>query len=179
MPVKHLTCLALMVLVLATAVIALGQTESSDPWEPVRALEGVWTGEGEGFGQTSRLTHKWEFVLDDKFLRLQTESVTTTETGEDELHQDVGYVSWSEGEGVLRFRQFLSEGFVNTFIVEKASASNPGLNFEPESTEGMDKMSVRMTLRFLDAETYEMVLELGTKGKKLTPCQTMKLRKAN
>jgi hypothetical protein len=116
-------------------------------------------------------------VLDDTFVRLETESITKTETGEDEIHRDVGYISWSEGEGVLRFRQFLSEGFVNTFKLETASASQPGLNFEPESTEGMEKMSVRMTLRFLDPDTYEMVLELGTKGRKLTPCQTMKLER--
>jgi hypothetical protein len=45
--------------------------------------------------------------------------------------------------------------------------------------EGMETMSARMTLRFLDAETYEMVLELGTKGKELKPCQTMKLRRVN
>lgn len=177
MSARHLTTIAFLAMVLATTVVAQDQSESEDPWEPVRALEGVWKGEGEGFGQTSQLTHTWEFVLNDKFFRLKTESVTKTESGGDELHQDVGYVSWSEGEGVLRFRQFLSEGFVNTFKLERANASNPGLNFEPQETEGMGKMSVRMILRFLDAETYEMVLELGTKGKKLTPCQTMKLRK--
>ncbi len=85
-------------------------------------------------------------------------------------------MSLSEGEGVLRFRQFLSEGFVNTFILEEVTAPQPGFNFEPEGTEGMETFSARMTLRFHDAETYEMILELGTKGKELKPCQTMKLR---
>ncbi len=40
-------------------------------------------------------------------------------------------------------------------------------------------MSVRMILRLLDAETYEMVLELGTRGEDLKPCQIMKLHRVN
>ncbi len=47
-----------------------------------------------------------------------------------------------------------------------------------EGTEGAESMSARMTLRFEDEETYEIVLELGTKGEELVPCQTMRLRKA-
>lgn len=150
-----------------------------DPWAPVRELEGVWEGEGEGFGQTSELTHKWEFVLDGKFLRLETRSEGIGTSGNKEVHEDVGYVSWSEGEAILRFRQFLSEGYVNTFRVEPVASPERGVNFEPEFTEGFETMSVRMTLRFQDAATYEMVLELGTKGKTLRPCQTMRLHKVN
>ncbi len=75
-------------------------------------------------------------------MRLETRSVSVAESGEEEVHEDVGYVSLSESEG----------------------------------TEGMETFSARMTLRFHDAETYEMILELGTKGKELKPCQTMKLR---
>ncbi len=67
------------------------------------------------------------------------------------------------------------EGFVNTFKLEEVAGPKRGLNFEPVDTEGMETMSARMTLRFIDAETYEMVLELGTKGKELKPCQTMNL----
>ncbi len=43
----------------------------------------------------------------------------------------------------------------------------------------METLSVRMTLRFKDEKTYEMVLEMGTKGKELEACQTMQLHKVN
>jgi hypothetical protein len=179
MSMKSIAAQAFIVIALATLVDAQVETASRDPWIPVRSLEGLWEGEGKGFGQISKLTHKWEFVLDGNFFRLETQSVIATESGSDKIHQDVGYVSWSEGEGILRFRQFLSEGFVNTFTLEEVVGPQRGLNFEPVETEGMETMSARMTLRFLDTETYEMVLELGTKGKELKPCQTMKLRRVN
>ena len=86
-------------------------------------------------------------------------------------------MSWSAGEGILRFRQFLSEGFVNTFKITEAAPPESGLNFEPENTEGAAKLVVRMTLRFKDTDANEMVLEMGSKGKELKACQTMQLRK--
>jgi hypothetical protein len=163
----------------ALPAFAQDVASASDPWATVRELEGVWEGEGEGFGQTSRLTHIWEFVLGGKFLRLETRSEGVDASGKKDIHEDVGYVSWSEGEEVLRFRQFLSEGYVNMFRLEPVASPERGINFEPEGTEGFETMIVRMTLRFLDGDTYEMVLELGTKGKTLKPCQTMRLHKVN
>lgn len=164
-------------MLIATHVVsAEEQEEMRDHWGPVRMLEGMWEGEGEGFGQTSEVTHTWRFVLDGHFLRLETRSVSASKTGEQEIHEDVGYVNWSGSENTLRFRQFLSEGFVNTFRLEQVDSPQPGLDFEPEETEGAENLSVRMTLRFIDAETYTMVLELGTKGAELKPCQTMTMR---
>jgi hypothetical protein len=169
----------LAIALLAIPVVAQCQEEVEDPWAMVRVLEGVWEGEGVGFGQTSKVTHTWEFVLDGKFLRLRTKSVSAAADGEGEVHEDVGYVSWSKGEGVLRFRQFLSEGFVNTFVLSSVAPPESGFNFEPESTEGMAGFSVGMTLRFKSADTYEMVLEMGKKGTDLQACQTMSLRKVS
>lgn len=177
MPVRYSVLTTLVVLVMTGVASAQERAGSQDHWRPVRALEGVWEGEGTGFGQTSRLTHKWQFVLDGHFFRLETRSDSKSKSGEDEIHEDVGYMSWSESENVLRFRQFLSEGFVNTFRVEQVDTPQPGVDFEPEGTEGMETLSARMTLRFIDADTYKMVLELGTKGGDLKPCQTMTLRK--
>ena len=169
--------LVLAAMLFALPAAAQDQVVDNDPWAMVRGLEGNWEGVGKGFGQTSHLTHKWQFVLDGNFLRLETRSVDIKATDESEAHEDVGYVSWSESEGILRFRQFLSEGFVNTFRLESVTSPQAGLNFEPEGTEGTETMSVRMTIRFQDAESYEMILELGTKGEELKPCQTMRLRK--
>jgi hypothetical protein len=161
----------------AECVGAQDTPETPDPLAPLQVLEGVWQGEGHGFGQTSRVTHEWRRVLGGKFLRLTTKSVATSDDGTESIHEDVGYVSWSEGEHILRFRQFLSEGFVNTFRIEEVESPAAGFNFEPESTEGDDDLVARMTLRFDPSGGYEMILELGTKGKPLKACQTMKLER--
>jgi len=170
-------------LVMAAVVLAAATTnaeeplKTDDPLAPVQVLEGVWQGKSEGFGQTSTLTHEWERILDGHFMRLKTRSVSRDESGVETVHEDVGYVSYSEGEGLLRFRQFLSEGFVNTFRLESVAGPLPGFNFEPESTEGMEDLVARMTLRFTAPDAYEMVLELGSNGKPPKACQTMQLTK--
>jgi len=174
---RHFVPIAVVIMLTSIAPADRDVVGAEDHWTPVRALEGSWEGEGEGFGQVSRLTHEWQFVLDGHFLMLKTRSVTQTESGEDEVHEDVGFVSWSQSEKLLRFRQFLSEGFVNTFRVDEVRSPQPGLNFEPEGTEGMETLSARMTLRFSDPDTYDMVLELGNKGEELKPCQNMRLRR--
>lgn len=174
------TRFALILIAIAVVIMpasAQCQGNAEDSWALVRGLEGVWEGEGAGFGQTSKLTHSWEFVLDGKFLRLRTRSVSSTSDGDSEVHEDVGYVSWSAGEGVLRFRQFLSEGYVNVFTLSPATPPASGIDFNPENTEGMATFSVSMKLRFVDADTYEMVLAMGKKGTELKVCQTMKLRR--
>lgn len=162
-------------LIVTSFAIAQEEAVGDDPWAMVRALEGEWTGVGEGFGQSSKVTHVWRFVLGDKFLRLETKSVTEPASGSAEVHEDVGYVSRSEGDNVLLFRQFLSEGFVNTFRLEPAPAPEAGIDFEPVSTDGMENFSVRMTLRFTRDDAYEMVLAMGKKGSELKACQTMQL----
>jgi len=166
-----------VVLLVVANVDAQDTPQIVDPLEQVASLEGVWQGVGEGFGQTSKVTHEWERILDGNFLRLKTRSVSKGESGEESVHEDVGYVSWSKGEGVLRFRQFLNEGFVNTFRVDQVKDTTLGFNFEPESTEGEDNLVARMTLRFDRPNEYEMILELGSKGKPLKACQMMKLKK--
>ncbi|KFZ38109.1 hypothetical protein HR45_06265 [Shewanella mangrovi] len=146
-------------------------------WTTVSKLQGEWRGESTGFGQTSQVQHKWEFVLDNNFLRLTTISVTSNAIGQSEKHEDVGYISWSDSERVLRFHQFLSEGFVNTFIVKAAEPPEKGIDFIPEHTEGMPTLSVAMSLRFTPDSSYEMTLAMGKKGSDLKTCQTMKMTK--
>lgn len=176
---RQSTILVIAMMLLATAsACAQEAPKEPGPLAAVQILEGVWQGKGEGFGQTSSVTHKWERVLGGKFLRLTTRSVAEGANGAAAVHEDVGYVSWSNSERKLRFRQFLSEGFVNTFRLEQAESPARGFNFEPESTEGAGNMVARMTLRFDGSGGYEMILELGAKGKPLKACQTMRLKKA-
>ena len=169
--------IALVLTLLSFSSLRAQEGQKVDPLSPFAALEGTWHGEGEGFGQKSKVTHEWKRVLGGKFLRLTTRSVSLGRDGKESVHEDVGYLSWSREEKVARFRQFVSEGFVNTFQLKAVDGKEGGFNFEPESTEGYSKMAARMTLRFNKEGGYEMVLELGSKGKTLKPCQTCNVKK--
>jgi hypothetical protein len=106
--------------VLATPAAAVAQTAREPAeavWTALRPLVGQWRGEGSGFGALSDVAHDWTFVVQGNFLELRTRSVPRAEDGEGEVHEDVGYLSYDKDTDAFVFRQFLSEGVVNTFDI--------------------------------------------------------------
>lgn len=148
-----------------------------DAWQDLRPLAGDWKGEGSGFGVTSDVTHKWEFVLDEKFLRLRTRSTPREEEKSSEEHEDVGYLSHDSDRGLFVFRQFLSEGYVNTFDVIAEQGDSLRILFEYREAESAGGMKARMYVIFLSDTEYEMTLELAAPGKEFAPCQHMRMKR--
>lgn len=68
-------CFALL-LFLGTALgVAAQESDSRDPWEPVRFLEGEWTGSIDGRLGTGTGKRHYEFVLGGQFLLMEHSSV--------------------------------------------------------------------------------------------------------
>lgn len=153
--------------------------DTGDLWQGFQPLVGRWSGEGEGFGSVSSITHAWEFVFDGKFLRLRTTSTTRAGDGQDEIHEDVGFLSYDRDHSAFVFRQFLSEGFVNTFDVSVGGESDRSILFGARESESAGGTRVQMRLRFLSETEYEMVLNLATPGKEFSPCQHMRLKRVD
>lgn len=151
--------------------------QDSDPWSAFRPLVGVWKGEGAGFGGPSDVTHRWSFVLDDQFLELRTRSAARRDDGPGEVHEDVGYLSRDKDRGTFVFRQFLSEGFVNTYDVSVETDGGARLLFGYREAESAGGMRARMRLTFSGEDRYEMVLDLAAPGKEFAACQTMQMTK--
>lgn len=158
------------------AVLALGAGVSgapdADPWAIVKPLEGIWEGTGEGFGRQSTVTHTWEFIFEGTFLRLTTES---RDSGGG-VHRDVGYLSRDTDNGTFVFRQFNSEGFVNTYEV-LASPDGSRMNFAHRECESAGGMKARMLLAMFGKDKYEMTLELASGSMEFSPCQRMTMRR--
>lgn len=150
--------------------------ERKDVWEDFRPLLGKWAGEGTGFGTVSDVTHEWDVILGGKFLRLQSRSVSRGESGGED-HEDVGYLSRDSDRNVFVFRQFLSEGFVNTFDVVVESTKPLAVAFNYREAESAGGMKVRMKLDFKGGNEYEMVLDLAPPGKDYTACQRMNMNR--
>ncbi len=164
------------------SAFSVGSSEPSeeDVWQPYRLLAGGWKGEGSGFGIVSDVTHEWEFVMGGEFLRLKTRSVPRdmeSSAEVHEVHEDVGYLSLDTDRDAFVFRQFLSEGFVNTFDVTADTDGFVKIVFEYRESESAGGMRARMLLEFVSQTEYEMVLELAGTGKDFAPCQNMHMRK--
>jgi len=159
---------------LLPSAIPLSATVPEDSWGVLAPLVGEWKGTGSGFGSVSQLTHTWRFVLDDRFLELRTHSVSETEDGNAEVHEDIGFISRDTDAATFVFRQFLSEGYVNTFDVGVAGEPLV-LDFAPRESESAGGMRARMRLTFVNHDEYTMVLELAAPGKDFAACQRMHL----
>lgn len=170
-----MTCVS-AVLVVATPVSGQGDM---DAWHAFKPLIGQWRGEGLGFGSVSDVVHEWAFTLQERFLWLRTKSVTRGKGGAGEVHEDIGFLSHDKDRSAFVFRQFLSEGYVNTFDVSVGKGDRLAIVFVPRESESAGGMRPQMQLKFLSDTEYEMVLDLATPGKDFSPCQRMRMKKAD
>jgi len=168
---------------LVTAMFSVGagnaaESESErDVWGPFRRLLGTWRGEASGFGNVSDVTHDWGFAVQGRFIELRTRSVQRSASGTGEVHEDVGFLSHDADQDGFAFRQFLSEGFVNTFTVIVDAHDPLTILFRHRDSESSGGTRARMRLRFVGEDEYEMVLDLASPGREFTACQQMRMRK--
>ncbi len=170
---------ALAALALASAFLGgVSRAEGEENvWRDFGPIIGTWNGEGSGFGIVSDVTHEWQFVLQGRFLKLRTKSVPRGERKAGEIHEDLGFISRDVDSGRFVFRQFLSEGFVNTFDVTLESVGELTILFEHRETESAGGMRARMRLTFVADDEYEMILDLAAPGKDFAPCQRMRMKR--
>jgi hypothetical protein len=155
------------------------EPEAADPWAPVRVLLGDWQGVGIGFGGESRVRHTYEFVIQDHFIHSTTlsEFQPTKDGASAEIHEDWGFLSYDSDRGMIVFRQFLSEGFVNTYLLDDPAPGSEELVFTSEHTEGAGGMAARLTFSFEGTDAYRLVLELASPGKDFVSCQTLDMER--
>jgi hypothetical protein len=177
-PFTRIACvLALSLSFMAPA--ASEEPDAPDPWAPIRVLLGRWHGIGSGFGGVSEVFHTYEFVIQHNFIHSTT--VSRFQPKDDgtpsEIHEDWGMFSFDSDRDTIVFRQFLSEGFVNTYVMDASEADSGVLVFTSESTEGAGGMAARLTFSFENDDRYHMVLELAPPGKDFFACQTLDMER--
>lgn len=149
--------------------------EEDDKWRPIRFLLGEWRGEESG----SKVEHIYKFILQDKFIHSRTRAEFEPKEGEEEgeVHEDWGFFSYDSDREKIIFRQFLSEGFVNTYILEPIEPGGKKLIFNSESTESAGGMMARLTIEVVTENEYRMLLDLASPGKEFFNCQTITMNK--
>jgi hypothetical protein len=179
---KHLGFRITSIIALALSVTTSAnaeEPEAADSWAPVRVLLGEWQGVGVGFGVESRVRHTYEFVIQDHFIHSTTlsEFQPKKDGAPAEIHEDWGFLSYDSDRGKIVFRQFLSEGFVNTYLLEDPAPGSKELVFSSEHTEGAGGMAARLTFSFDGIDAYRLVLELASPGKDFFACQTLDMKR--
>jgi len=169
---------SLLFLMLGAALLVLDTARAADrvdPLAPLRFLLGSW----EGGSDAAVVTHTYELVLQDRFIQSRTRAEETNPRGEAtaEVHEDVGFFSYDQDRDQIVLRQFLSEGYVNTYSLTAQDASNDSLVFTSSSTEGAGGMRARLTIHRTAPDAYEMRLDLAAPGKEFFTCQHLVMRR--
>ncbi len=176
---------AALVAALAAAALAAQEPQAApatDRWAPLERLLGDWEGGGTGLGGRSETSHSYGLVIQDQFVHLRTlsrfEPAAGQETGE--IHEDWGLFSYDPDRERIILRQFLSEGYVNTYVLESPAgggSAGADLVLTTVDTEGAGGMRARITIRFTGPDGYEMVLELAPPGGDWFSCRNISMRR--
>lgn len=108
-------------------------SSQSDPF--LNQFSGSWRGDGKSLGMTARLHLNWEWVLGNKFLRLNLKSTMQTPNGEARVFEGHAYYQ-SLGKSKYEGKWFDSRGVSFPIKAEAVGDTLIGLWGTPETEEG-------------------------------------------
>jgi len=142
--------------------------EAENKLEKLNFLIGAWTGQGESFGQTAAVEHRFEYILQNKFIQSSTRSISRNADGEvTEIHEDLGIYSYDPDRDVVVLREFYTEGYVNTYLMEETET---GFVFTTERTQGAGGLRARLSYIVISEDAFEETLDLASPGKDFSFC---------
>jgi hypothetical protein len=139
-----------------------------DVWKPLRAFLGEWKGDVDGEPGSGKGEREYTFVLKDRFIRVSNKSTYPPQdkNPKGETHEDVGYFSYDRTTKKFVLRQFHVEGFVNQYVLERASDDLRTLAFVSTSIENIAPgWRARETYRFTGEDEFTETFELAEPGK--------------
>ena len=160
------TILTLLLFVCVTVPAEAQRGETPDRWSAFEFFLGAWTSEesatfGEGRGERT-----YELVLRDRYLLSRNRSVFPPQDGlpNGDDHEDWTVVSYDDDRDTYVLRQFNSEGFVNTFVLDDASTPPERMVFVLEASENARGTQATLTLTRTDARSFEEIFDLTLPG---------------
>ena len=161
------TLVCALLLCVSLSVSAQSEKEE-DPWRPLRYFIGSWQGTGTGKPGASVILRDYQFVLDDAFIRVRSESTYAPQekNPEGEVHKEWGMISYDRDQGRFVLRQFHNETIVNLYVLEQHAPERQVLVFTTESMENfLTGWKARETYKILNENEFTEVFELAPPGK--------------
>jgi hypothetical protein len=149
-------------------LMACSVVAQSDPWAALRAFEGKWEGPTSGKPGKGSTSREYRFELNGRFLSQRDKSVYQPEdpAAKPVVHEDFGVFSYDSNLKKVVWRQFHSEGLVNEYTLESASADGKSLEFITTKIENLPPgFRAKKVYRILSAEEIEETFWLAPPGK--------------
>jgi hypothetical protein len=134
-----------LLLVLVLPIHAPAQTDKF-----LNTLKGEWEGEGKAFGGTAHMRLKWEWVLDNKFLRLTLRNEINVPDQPRQIFEGQAYY---RSAGVDKYQAHWFDSRGTTFPIRAVLEGNTLTAWwgSPETEEG------KSTYQLIDEKTMEVV----------------------
>jgi len=156
---------------LAAALAAHAEDQPAakpDPFAAIRFLVGDWAGSAAGEPGEGTVERSYAFVLGDRFLHERSVSFYPAQPGkpEDERHEQESFFSYDRARARIVFRQFHTEGFVNTYALDPSASAPEKLVFVSEDFENLDDAwRARETYELVSPDEFVETFELAPPGK--------------
>jgi hypothetical protein len=137
-------------------------------WSPFKFFLGAWQGSGQGKPGISRVERNYEFVLNEKFLLVQSRSVYEPQekNPKGEIHEDWGVISYDRARETYVFRQFHIEGFVNQYLLDQVAEDGQTISFVTEAIENIPPgWRAKESYQILGPDEFIEVFELAAPEK--------------
>lgn len=137
-------------------------------WTPFNFFIGSWQGSGQGKSGASLVERKYEFVLNRKFIFVQSKSTYDPQekNPKGEVHEEWGFISYDRARETCVLRQFHIEGFVNHYVLNELAEDSQTMRFITEGIENIPpEWIARETYQILNPDEFVEVFELAGPGK--------------
>jgi hypothetical protein len=138
-----------------------------DRFAALRFLAGTWRGDQAGQPGRGTAERTYQFILNDRFLQ---ETNTSTYPAQEknkngEVHHHMSMISYDTARKLFVFRQFHTEGFVNTYV-QQPSADDRTIVFVSEAIENIPAgYRARETYTILSPDEFTERFEIADPGK--------------
>jgi len=156
-----------LVIMALIAPLAAEQEPPADRLARLRFLAGTWRGDQSGQPGRGTAERTYQFVLNDRFLQ---ETNTSTYPPQErntrgEVHRHMSVFSYDAARKRFVFRQFHTEGFVNTYV-EQPGTDAKTIVFETEAIENIPAgWRARETYTIVADDEFVERFELAEPGK--------------
>ena len=141
----------------------------ADRFAAMRFLVGTWRGDQAGQPGRGTAERTYQFILNDRFLQeTNTSTYLPQEKNKNgEVHHHMSMISYDTARKLFVFRQFHTEGFVNTYVQQpQASADDKTIVFVSEAIENLPVgFRARETYTILSRDEFTERFEVAEPGK--------------
>jgi hypothetical protein len=138
----------------------VGSDSTAGPLLELAFLEGAWAGEIDGTIGPATGAREYRFIVHDRFLLMRHDRDPETEAApEDDVYEEWTVFSFDAEREVIVLREFLLEGFVNTYVCE-LEAGPTSLMCASEAAEGAGGVSLKLRYEFADRDGFTEVFEI-------------------